>query len=58
MGTAVMKELRFADYQVLRFQASKSWNICSAVLVGGRSPDIQEICFQAAKRSDMEFPEL
>ena len=26
----------------------------SALMVGCRSPDIQEICFQAAKRSNMD----
>ena len=30
----------------------------SAVLVGGRSADIQEFCFQAVKRSDMDCAEL
>ncbi len=30
----------------------------SAVLEGGRSADIQEFCFQAAKRSDMDCAEL
>ena len=29
-----------------------------AVLEGGRSADIHEICFQAAKRSDMDCAEL
>ena len=32
--------------------------MCSAVLVGGRSADIQEFCFQAAERSDMDCAEL
>ena len=30
----------------------------SAVMVGGRFDDIQEFCFQAAKRSDMNCAEL
>ena len=30
----------------------------SAVLVGGRPPDIQELFFQAAKHSDMDYDEL
>ena len=29
----------------------------SAVLLGGRSANIQEFCFQAAKRSDMDCEE-
>ena len=32
--------------------------MCSAVIKGGRSADIDEICFQVAKRSDMECVEL
>ncbi len=30
----------------------------SAVLVGGRSADIHELCFQAAKRAEMDCAEL
>ena len=30
----------------------------SAVLLGGRSADVQEFCFQTAKRSDMVCAEL
>ena len=48
-----MKGLRFAVPKESRFQASKRTNMGSAVLVGGRSADIQEFCFKVAKRSDM-----
>ena len=30
----------------------------SAVLVGCRFDDIQEFCFQAAKRKDMDYDEM
>ncbi len=32
--------------------------MCSAVLEDGRSVDIHEFCFQAAKRTDMDSVEL
>ena len=44
-----MKGLRFDDSYDSSFHASKISNMCSAVLFGGRSADIQEFCFQAAK---------
>ena len=53
-----MKGLRFADTQESCFEASKRFNMGSAVLEGGRSADIRESCFQAAKRSDMACAEL
>ena len=43
----VMKGVRFADSQESGFQTLKRSNIGNAVLVGGRSADIQEFCFQA-----------
>ena len=41
-----MKGFLFADSQESRFQASKCWNMCSAVLVVGRSADIHEYIFK------------
>ncbi len=41
---------RFADSRELRFQVSIHSNMGSAVVEGGRSADIQEFIFQAAKR--------
>ena len=50
--------IRFADSPESRFQASKCSMMCSAVLVSGWSAEIQEFCFHAAKRSDMNWAEL
>ena len=36
----------------------ETFNMGSAVLEGGRSPDIQEFCFHVAKRSDMYCGEM
>ncbi len=49
---------RFAESQELRFQASKRPIMGSAVLEVGRSADIHQFCFLAAKRSDMDCIEV
>ncbi len=49
---------RFAVAQVSRFQASKRSNMGSALLLGGRSVDVQEFCFQTEKYCDMICAEL
>ena len=54
MGCSSLLCFRFADSQESLFQASKRTNTCSAVLEDGRSANIHEFCFQAAKRSDMD----
>ena len=53
-----MKGRRFADSQESRFQISKRSYMGSAGQIGGWSADIEEFCFQCAKRSDMEYAEL
>ena len=58
MCTAVMKGLRFAYTEESRIQALKRSNMSSAVLEGGRSADILEFCFHAAKRADMYCVEM
>ncbi len=40
------------------FSGSKRSNMCSAVLEVGRSADIYEFCFPAAKRSDKDCVEV
>ncbi len=49
MGCSALLCGRFDDSQESRFQASKRSNMFSAVLENGRSADIHEFCFQAAK---------
>ena len=50
-----MQDVRFADVQDLRFQASKRSNMGNAVLLGGRNNNVKEFCFESAKRSDMRL---
>ena len=50
MGCSTLLRGRFADSQKSRFQGSKYSITGSAVLEGGRSTDIHEFCFRAAKR--------
>ena len=49
---------RFADFLESRFQRSKRSNMSTAVLEGGPSADIYELCFQTAKRSYFAFVEV
>ncbi len=58
IGCIALLFVRFAFSQNLRFPPSKSLNMGSAVLDGGRSSYIHGFCFQAAKRSDMDCVEL
>ena len=58
MSCSALLCVRFDDSQESRFQVTKRSNMCSAVLLGGRSANIHEFCFQAAKRSDMDCVEV
>ena len=58
MGCSALLCRRFDESLESRFQASKRSNMGSTILEGCRSTDIHEFCFQAAKRSDMDCPEL
>ena len=58
MGCSALLCVRFDDYQDSRFQVTKRSNMCTAVLQGGRSADINEFSFEAAKRADMVSCEL
>ncbi len=49
---------RFTDSQESRFVALKRSNKGCPVLEGGRSANIHEFCFQAAKRTNMDCIEV
>ena len=46
MACSVLLYARFADSQKSRFQASKRSNMRSAILEGGRTADIHELCLK------------
>ena len=45
----ILQDGPFDDIQESRFEASKILNNVSAILLVGRSADVQEFCFQPAK---------
>ena len=53
-SSTILQPCPFVVGQESRFQPSKGLNMGSAVLEGGRSADIHELYFQAAKRSVMD----
>ena len=55
MGCSGLLGCRFDVSQESRFQVSKRSNMGSSVLQGGRSANIHELCFEAAKRSNKVF---
>ena len=58
MSNAVLQECRLAIAQESRFLAANRSNMDSSVLLDGRSADVQEFCFQTAKRSDIGCADL